>query len=244
MNQQLLDLSNWFIKNKLSVNTSKTEVIFFGKPDKVKECKTLSSLSLQNRTLECKESVKYLGVTFEENMSWNEQAKSVRQKAYLSIHKIKRISNLIDVHTKKLLLNALVMPHINYCCSSWSSMSASNSKKFESLMKNIDKIHPLNRTFKQVSNFNKSIMTFKAINNIAPDYLCSKLKLARQCHNRVTRFSVHNNLTIPLKSNSFGKNTFISTSTPLWNNLPVQLKTANSILTFKSLLRKHIFNPT
>ena len=31
MNQQLLDLSNWFINNKLSVNTSKTEVIFFGR---------------------------------------------------------------------------------------------------------------------------------------------------------------------------------------------------------------------
>ena len=74
------------------------------------------------------------------------------------------------------------MPHINYCCSSWSSMSASNNKKFESLMKNIDKIHPMNWTFKQVSNFNKSIMTFKGINNIAPDYLCSKFKLVRQCH--------------------------------------------------------------
>ena len=244
MNQQLLDLSNWFINNKLSVNTSKTEVIFFGRPDKVNECKTLFPLSFQNKALECKEKVKYLGVTFEESMSWNEQVKSVRKKAYHSIHKIQRISNLLDVHTKKLLLNALVMPHINYCCSSWSSMSASNNKKIESLMKNIDKIHPMNRTFKQVSNFNKSIMTFKGINNIAPDYLCSKFKLVRQCHNRVTRFSVQNNLTVPLASNSFKNKTFISTSTPLWNNLPAQLKTINSILTFKSLLRKHIFNPT
>ena len=111
-------------------------------------------------------------------------------------------------------------------------------------MKNIDKIHPMNRTFKQVSNFNKSIMTFKGINNIAPNYLCSKFKLDRQCHNRVTRFSVQNNLTVPLASNSFKNKTFISISTPLWNNLPAQLKTINSILTFKSLLRKHIFNPT
>ena len=244
MNQQLLDLSNWFIKNKLSVNASKTEVIFFGRPDKVNECKTLFPLSFQNKALECRERVKYLGVTFEESMSWNEQVKSVRKKAYHSIHKIQRISNLLDVHTKKLLLNALVMPHINYCCSSWSSMSASNNKKFESLMKNIDKIHPMNRTFKQISDFNKSIMTFKGINNIAPDYLCSKFKLVRQCHNRVTRFSVQNNLTVPLASNSFKNKTFISTSTPLWNNLPAQLKTTNSILTFKSLLRKHIFNPT
>ena len=100
MNQQLLDLSNWFIKNKLSVNTSKTEVIFFGRPDKVNECKTLFPLSFQNKALECKEKVKYLGVTFEESMSWIEQVKSVRKKAYHSIHKIQRISNLLDVEIK------------------------------------------------------------------------------------------------------------------------------------------------
>ena len=44
LNQQLSDISNWFHNNKLSVNTRKTEVIFFGKSDKVQECKSLSPL--------------------------------------------------------------------------------------------------------------------------------------------------------------------------------------------------------
>ena len=53
------------------------------------------------------------------------------------------------------------------------TMSA-NHKKFENLIKNIEKIQPMNRTFKQITTFNKSIMTFKGISNIAPDYLCNK----------------------------------------------------------------------
>ena len=73
LDQQLSEISNWFHNNKLSVNTTKTEVIFFGKSNKIQECKSLSHLSFQNNDLECKEKVKYLGVIFEENMSWNEQ---------------------------------------------------------------------------------------------------------------------------------------------------------------------------
>ena len=140
-----------------------------------------------------------------------------------------------------MLLNALVMLHTNYCCSSWSSMSASNHKKFGNLMRNIDKIQPMNRTFKQITTFNKSIMTFKGINNIAPDYLCIKFNLARQRHNRITRSAVQNNLTVPLATNTFANRTFIGSSTSVWNDLPVQLKTTNSLLIFKSLLKKHVF---
>ena len=158
------------------------------------------------------------------------------------MHKIKKkFKNLINRDTKKLLLDALVMPHINYCCSSWSSMSASNHKKFENLMRNLDKIKPTNRTFKQIT-FNKSIMTFKGINNIAPDYLCNKFNLVRQRHNRITRSAVQNNLTVPLATNTFANRTFIGSSTSVWNDLPVQLKTTNSLLIFKSLLKKHVLN--
>ena len=39
-------------------------------------------MSFQNKALECREKVKYLGVRFEESMCWNEQVKSVRKKAY------------------------------------------------------------------------------------------------------------------------------------------------------------------
>ena len=35
LEQQLEDLSSWFYNNKLSVNTDKTEVIFFGRNKKI-----------------------------------------------------------------------------------------------------------------------------------------------------------------------------------------------------------------
>ena len=93
LNIQLTRISEWFIKNKLSVNTSKTDVIFFGRPGKVNECKGMLPLTFQGHDLECKEKVKHLGVIIEENMSWDLQGKSVRKMAYFSLNRIVQIKN-------------------------------------------------------------------------------------------------------------------------------------------------------
>ena len=242
LEHQLEKLGSWFYKNKLSVNTSKTEVIFFGKSKKVEQCKNETAISFQNEVLESKDKVKYLGVIFEEDMSWDKQVNEIRKKAYFSLHKVRKISPLLNEDCKKLLLNALVFPHLNYCCSSWSTMSAANTKKFESLIKSIDKIHPMNKTFQKMKTYNKLLMAFKGINNIAPSYLCEKFNLVNQRHNRNTRSSIQNNLTVPLKSNTFANRTFLNSSTSDWNKLPTQLKTSNSIVTFKTSLKKYIYD--
>ena len=117
-------------------------------------------------------------------------------------------------------------------------MSALNLEKYESLMKNINKMHPLNKTSNQIATYNKAIMTFKGINNIVSNYLCSKLNLVKQRHTRNIRSAVQNNLSIPLASNSFASSTFIESPTPFCNNLPVQVETSISLLTFKKLLIK------
>ena len=174
-------------------------------------------------------------------MSWDLQVKSVRKKAYFSLNRIVQINNFLDSDTKKLLINALVMPHLNYCCSSWNNMSSSNLRKVESLMRSINKVHKMNKSFDQIRKYNTLTMTFKGINKITPTYLSKKFSLVRQNHNRVTRSAVHNNLTTPLATNNFKSRTFICSATPFWNNLPTQLKTTNSLLTFKTLLQRHIF---
>ena len=186
--------------------------------------------------------MKYLGVIFDENLNWEAQTNNARKKAYLSLSKIKKISNCLNEKTKKMLLNALVMPHITYCSNSWSAMSKANHKKFDSLMANISKISNLDKTFDQTIKYNKTLMMFKGMHDIAPSYLCDRINPAKKRHNRRTRFAAQNNIVVPLAKNNFEKRTFINSSIPLWNNLPSEMKQIQSLLTFKSSLRSHIFN--
>jgi len=48
-------------------------------------------------------------------MSWKDQANHSRKKAYNSLNKIKKIRQFLDNDLATVLLNALVLPHINYC---------------------------------------------------------------------------------------------------------------------------------
>ena len=58
LEMQLEYLSAWFFCNKLSVNTSKTELIIFGRKQKVAECKELPPLSFQKAKISPKSDVK------------------------------------------------------------------------------------------------------------------------------------------------------------------------------------------
>ena len=180
----------------------------------------MSPLVFQNSEIECKTDVKYLGVIFDENMSWEKQANRVRSKAYLGLNKIRRISHLVDNSTKNLLVNALVFPHLNYCLNSWSKLSAAALRKFDSLSRQINQIHPINKGFRQLCDYSSALMTFKAINNLAPQYICDRVNLVRSIHDHYTRLAAQNNLAQRQNRNRFEAKTFANSAIPIWNNLP------------------------
>ena len=49
------------------------------------------------------------------------QSKNINQKILFKYSKIKAIASSLTPYTRKLLINALVMPYSNYCSSVWAS---------------------------------------------------------------------------------------------------------------------------
>ena len=242
LEDQLTCLSEWFYNSKLSVNTEKTEVIFFGRKKKISECKDMPPVTFQNSPIEPISAVKYLGVIFDENMTWEKQANRVRSKAYLSLNKIRRISHVIDDNTRKLLINALVFPHLNYCLNSWCKLPASALRKFASFSNQINKLRPMGKNFEQLCNYSSALMAFKAVNKLAPTYICDRVKLIRDVHNHDTRAAAHNNLAARRIRNSYDTKTFANSTIHLWNSLPRECRQSQSILTFKTKAKQHFFD--
>ena len=152
-----------YADDTIIVNTSKTEVIYFGKPNKVESCKNIEPVTFQGSKIESTDKVKYLGVTFDEDMTWENQSNQARSKAYFNLIKIKKILSFIDDSTKQLLLNALVFPHISYCLSSWSTANKKCTKKFDNLIQSVDRVFPMVKTFSSMANYQRSIIAFKGI---------------------------------------------------------------------------------
>ena len=71
VNDELQKINEWFISNKLSLNVKKTKYSFFHKPSKKDDIPlVLPKLNINNSEIARTESIKFLGVLLNENLSW------------------------------------------------------------------------------------------------------------------------------------------------------------------------------
>ena len=110
--------------------------------------------------------------------------------------------------------------------------SSSNIKKVQSIQnfackivtksRKYDHVSPLLRelnwlSVEQLLYFRDAVMTYKCINNLAPDYLCDKLRKRSSVHNRRTR--KHDSLQIPFFKSATGQRSFAYRAVEIWDNL-------------------------
>ena len=83
--------------------------------------------------LHSKEKIKsnILAYFFDEKMQWKYQIRNIAQKVNLKLSKIKSIASFLIPHTKKLLVDALVMPHFHYCSPAWSNAASFRLNKID-----------------------------------------------------------------------------------------------------------------
>ena len=79
-------------------------------------------------------------------------------------------------HTKKLLIDSLVMPYCNYCGEVWSSASKTCFKRFAKQFKRSPELRGINCDQRENSlheNLQKkiAITIFKSLNDLTPVYL-------------------------------------------------------------------------
>ena len=148
VNIELQKISQWFISNKLSLNVTKTKYSFFHKPSKKDNIPlVLLKLSICNNEIKQSESIKFLDVFLDENITWkdhyteNKIAKNIgllfRSKPYL---------------TKKCLLSlyySYIHTYISYANIIWGSTYISNLKKINSQQKHAIRIIFNKKSMKQ-----------------------------------------------------------------------------------------------
>jgi hypothetical protein len=134
---------------------------------------------------------------------------------------INRAKNSFDTKTLSEVISSLVISKMVYCSSVWSNTSASNVKKVQSIQNFACKIITKSRKYDHVTPllrelnwlpvdkllyFRDASLTYKCVNNLAPDYLCNKLIKRSSIHDCRTR--THDSLQIPLFKTAAGQRSF------------------------------------
>ena len=92
---------------------------------------------------------------------------------------------------------------------------------------------------KQRVTYKIILLTFRALNGLAPIYIVDMLHRHRPT--RALRSANNNDLQVPSTSSRYGDRTFAASAPRLWNALPRELKIATSLISFKILLKTHLF---
>ena len=111
---------NWFTRNSLQINPSKTEILIVkNKRSSIGNCTI--GVADGHSTIEIAPSphIRILGVIIDDELSWKQHIKQMKGRATNIVRHLARASNLLPRKAKRLLYDALVCPHLSYADVVW-----------------------------------------------------------------------------------------------------------------------------
>ena len=74
-----------------------------------------------------------MGVVLDDGLMWKEQVVNVRRKCFAGLAKLRRVKDILPSETKRKIYNAIILPHLDYCCVVWQECSLELQRKIESI---------------------------------------------------------------------------------------------------------------
>ena len=74
---------------------------------------------ISNTILEKVEEFNFLGLTLDTHVNWKKHSEKVSNKCSRIIGILNRLKHILPQRIKTMLYNSLLLPHINYCLTTW-----------------------------------------------------------------------------------------------------------------------------
>ena len=123
LQSELDHLSNWFIYNKLSVNSSQTKVVLFTSRCSCHKNVKLE-LSLCEQPIEHLKEIKYLGLLLDPHLSFDNHIKILCSKIKSRAKLLWKMRGFIEMELANILYISLIHPHsivTSYLMAQWKA---------------------------------------------------------------------------------------------------------------------------
>ena len=161
-------------------------------------------------------------------------------------------------HIRKFLTNALITSRLDYCNAILYGTSANKLKKLQLCLNTAarlvsgtprrEHITPVLRQLHWLPvdkriKFKILLITYKALTNKAPPYICQRLKSRSETCPRSLRSTSTSTLAVPSsRLKTYGDRAFSVSAPKLWNALPSDIRDETSLALFKQKLKTYLFN--
>ena len=254
-NQELSNIDNWLIANKLAINPTKTKYMIFHTPNMSHNLPHQTpQLLMRNTPLEKVTEVRFLGLIVDQNLSWKSHMNYLLTKIRCGFSIVCKIKPFLNQISLQHLYHSLICSHIQYCIINWHHGNKSILDKlkktctnFARLMLNIksnkltlEKMTENNiLTIKQMHKKSTALFMFKQIKGLNPPTMDNIFQTNQ------SQYKTRSNSKIIVKpcSTKLSQQSISSVGPSIWNSLDPKLKnTEQSIKSFTKNLSKYLLN--
>ena len=140
----------------------------------------------------------FLGITLDENLSWNNHIQKISNKISRNIGCLHRLKHFLPLHTLKLLYNSLILPYLQYGVLLWGFKSGRIFKLQKKAVRAITRskynahTDPIFQNLEllkieDIFKLNLLKFQFKLVNDTLPVYFSSIFTKDELSHNHNTR---------------------------------------------------------
>lgn len=256
VNSDLAKLNDFINRRGMKLNQSKSKVMIIGSKHQTSRLNfdMINDVTIGGEKLEYCKSIRNLGVIFDENMNFEEHGSAKMQKVYGVLNRLRHTKHFIPNYIKRDIATALIDPIMDYgniVTYGWGAHGTQNQIQRELVADNdkIRYIYGLKRndhitnhrenlcglTPENRAKLHSAVLIFKHFSGRTPGYL-NHMFIRNGPSSRSP-----NDIRIKFRPRTaYDNRAFSFSGTQFWNSLPMEIKSTESLNTFKFSLKQYL----
>ena len=111
--EDITRLYEWCSRNRLTINIQKTKAMIIGSKSLIKKCNP-PSIKLGTNIIEYVKSYKYLGITLDQTLTFNNHINRLIQTLSHKAYQLAKIRRYINEETSLKIYKAMIIPYLDY----------------------------------------------------------------------------------------------------------------------------------
>jgi hypothetical protein len=259
LNEDLNKIAAFSENNCLRLNEGKSVFIILGSYQNIAKINdlVLPNIVINGKVIERETTVRNLGITFDETMSWDSEINKCISKGYGKLKQAYRFKNFLSAKSKKVIVQSYLLSQFNYSGILLQNLTKAQMHRIQLFQNtcvrfilNLRKFDHISEAFKSLKflnmdnsrNIQSLTLMHKILNNKAPNYLCEKIVFLGDNHSHLTRNRT--NIRCSTSKTNFGLNRYFNSIGRKYNEISASLNISKtiSVNTLKLKLKKHYLN--
>ena len=237
-------LIKWYENNYLKPNPDKWHLILSKPGDEMK-------IMIGNQCISNSSCEKMLGINFDNKLTFNSHINKICRKAGQKLHALARISGFMSINQRKVVMNAFISSHFNYCPLIWMFSSRSLNAQINRIQEralrivyndNVSSFEELLEISQSITIHHRNIQLlaveiYKAVNNLAPTLMIDMFQTKKVNYNlRKDKILISRNV----KTVYYGTESISYLAPKIWEIIPNNIKNCENLNSFKSKIKSWI----